>query len=479
MNMMIKSTSVKLIVTLAIVLAATLTWIKNYKHNTDRAFDKTEPNGQQRKLLDLSCWMIFKPTGCKTPAPTKAPSPKPITVLDLSCWKQNKPPGCNATPPPSRAPTNQSKPTLRPTTSQSPPSGQPPSPQSSPDNFFWQALRITGWESEGYCTNAIAQVPGVPVFGTREECCQEFAGSSSPENEIYTKCMDFDPVPIDYCDGLNRDTCKGNPICDYNQYRDECLMMCEGRDANHCQAQVECEYVPIKYFCTMTEDQYRLARCGRIDSVTECGEVRGCVWDYYASNKQGQCQSRCGREKNSNTCEEAGDECYWDKQNKKCYFDISKADAPTPMPALPRFCPNIRKKDNCNANRPRCKWNNNNNKCIYLCESTTKKPNCNDKYCEWDNKDDACWPRYEDYCDDLGEVTCGETLQCEWKGVKEGCATRCTANKQEECDNNDKTPCFWDPVIDVCRYDPDLDTEKKAFMRPLSDRFVKGHLFDR
>lgn len=443
--MMLQPTSTLLLVALTIMLAATLTKHKIFDNNTESSVER------QRILIpfDLSCWVIGKPDGCNTPAITPAPS---------------KAPTVNPPPPPTPRPT---------TSSQTPPSA--PSPLPPTDNYFWMVIQIDGWTGGGYCSNSVKSVAGVPVYGTREECCVEFAGSSAGEK--YDLCIDFDPVPNDFCDGMNKDSCKNNAICEYNQFKQTCRMRCEGSDGNQCKQKVECQWVPLKSFCTMTEDQYQLAQCARLSSNTGCADKRGCIWDYYASNKQGECQSKCGRERKSNTCEEAGDDCYWDPKKKKCYFDVSMIDAPTPMPVLPRFCPNIRKQEECNANKPRCKWNNNSKKCDYICEDISKKPNCKQKtkYCLWDNKEGKCWPKYEDYCEDLGAAACENTLQCEWN---KGCVSRCTSTKQQKCDNNDNEPCFWDPEVNVCRYDQDLDTQKKL-LRPLRDRFKKGRLFDR
>jgi len=441
--MLVKSKSFALLITLMIMLAATLTWIDNtHRHSstTDGTFDKIElygNEGRQRKLLDLSCWLVGKPPGCNTPAP--APNSN-TPVLDLSCWQQNLPPTCK-TPAPSKASTK--KPTTsRPSTSKT--SSSPTKPTPPVGTYFYSSIEILEWKSNGYCTNTVPSVNGVPAFGTKEECCQDFAESST--NESYRECLAFEAVELDSCDGLKKDACKGSPQCDYNHYRDECKMMCEGRGANHCRAQDECQYLPLKSFCTMTEEQYQLVQCTFIDSRIECGKNRDCDWNHYALNKQGQCQSKCGREETESECKEVG-ECAWDKEKEFCNYVISSIDAPTPAPGLSRYCLNIRNKDKCNANLPRCKWMKSIGKCQYACEATTKESDCSAKYCTWDKGSKSCVPKYEEYCGELSEGRCGESFQCEWKDSK-GCK-------------------------------PDSDAQKKAFNVKLSDRYIKGNLFNR
>jgi len=402
-----------LLVTLAIILAATLTLINNNHATADRVFDKTELNDNkgQRKLVDLSCWVAGKPPGCNPPPTTNSPT---------------------------KAPTSKS----------------PTTPTPPPVTYKYSDVKIQDWDSKGYCTNTIP--PGWRSFDTKESCCKVLA--NSPDNDIFEKCMDFEAVPLNSCSGLSKDACKASPICDYDRL---CKMMCEGRDADHCKAQDECQYLSLKQFCTMKESQYQKASCARHISRTECGESPGCDWLY----KQGQCRSTCGWEETKSDCNEVG-VCEWDGRRKICNFDPS---APTPAPTLPRFCLNRRKKDKCNSYLPRCKWDNKIGKCGYACEGKTKKSDCDAKYCTWENKE--CLPSYEDYCVNAGKRRCEESVQCEWKSNEEGCISRCPVNDKEGCDG--KTTCKWDPTFEVCLYNP------AAVEAPMSDRFVRGNLFNR
>jgi len=447
--MMVGSRCIVSLVTLTI-LAATLTWINSINsHSSSGLFRKIELNngneGRRLQFLDLSCWIAGEPLGCNTPAPTKAPTPiptPPLVPLDSSLLQ---------------APTNKPT-TLKPSTSSNTaPSTPKPTPTVVPNNYS-----VIKWDSGGYCTNSIPSTPGFG-YTTKTDCCKSFASGSQ---EKLNKCLSFEAVQLDACTGLNKDSCDASPVCNFDLDQNDCKMMCEGRDKDHCRKRHECLYLPLKNFCTMTEEQYQLAsiyKCTLQTSKTLCGKYPNCAWNHYANKRKGECQSLCGRVGNERKCTEF-EECEWNEKAEMCSF--SQTDI---FNRASDDCKIITKKDKCKANLPRCRWQDNKSKCLNACEPLVEESNCSTRYCTWDIRF-GCLPRYVGFCETLNEMQCVEPLQCMLKSENR-CISRCRANDKSQCDKN--TACWWELGTKVCRYNHDLDTKKN------SGRFVRGNLFER
>lgn len=467
-----------------------LIWINT---TNDVVFDKTEPvngEGLERKLqtIDLSCWVQGKAPGCNntqkptrrpTRAPSMPPTPKPTQqkALDLSCWEQNLPEGCNPTPQPT------DKPTPRP---QTPPATPKPTltPTSSPTApNAWFALKVKSWPDGGHCTNTVVQ-DTVTNYKNKIECCEAEFGKNS------RTCLTYYPASSNECN-LDKDTCRSNPACDYNNDQGECLNVCDGRDGQYCQNSDKCLYVSTLDLCEMTAQTFNATYCGRNIKKRDCNKFNECTWDQNDNEKNGRCVLLCGGPETKETCNEKED-CEWiedeeDEEKGECKYagqETPITQSPSPAPTVSRFCTNIRKRDKCKAYAPRCIWNQYKGRCKYACELAREESDCDTAQCLWtEGKDEGsgtCLPDYLGYCETLeSEGKCDGTCQCEWVGdaLSEsiGCIYKCDAENANDCAK--KTVCQWDATAEICRYNTD-STDCGPWVKQRR-RWKQKRLFDR